>query len=210
MKKIFIFLNLFFLSYNLYAGAPSKIRSGNAYFKKGDFQKSLDNYREAQINQPDNPAIHFNIGDSLYKMNQYDQANNEFNKAAVFNDKKLQSRVYYNLGNSSFRENKYDQALDYYKKAIELNPDDAEAKYNFEYVKRQKLNPNNKNKKDEKKKQEKDNNKQAKQNDKEDKKNQMSKEDAQRILQYFDQADRDSAKKRKMKMPQMPKVEEDW
>jgi hypothetical protein len=38
----------------------------------------------------------------------------------------------------------------------------------------------------------------------------MSKEDAQRILQVYGEQDRESAKRRKMAMPQIPKTDEDW
>lgn len=211
MKKFIIFLYLLFLSYNLYAGVVSKVNAGNSNYKKSEFQKSLDNYREAQIDQPDNPAINFNMGDSLYKMGQFDQAGTEYSKSAVFKDKKLQSMVYYNLGNNAFKREKYDEALNNYKKALELYPGNEDAKYNFEYVKRQKLNPKQKNKKNDKNKDNKDNKDKNKNDDKnKEDKNKMSKEDAKRILQYFDQSDKDSAKKRKMKMPQLPKVEEDW
>lgn len=221
MKKIIILLTLFIcLCSNLWASAAGNVRSGNKHYKKGDYEKSLENFRQAQISQPNNPIINFNIGNALYKSENADEAGVQFQKALNSKDTKLRSKTYYNLGNAAYAKQKTDEAIDYYKKALELNPNDWDAKYNIEFILNQKANPSQ-NKKDEDK-QDKDkkdkkdktsNEKSAKKSGKiEDKKDKsgMSKEDAQRILQVFDEQDKNSAQKRKMAVPQIPKTDEDW
>ncbi|MBN1621539.1 MAG: tetratricopeptide repeat protein, partial [Endomicrobiales bacterium] len=223
-----IFLIVLCMSLPVHAGTPGKIKSGNKLFKKGEYDKSLEKYREAEISDPENPAVHYNLGNALYKNNEFEESHNEYKKAAQIEDKNVRAKVLYNLGNSAYRQGKFDEALKYYKEALKLDPNDEDAKYNYEYTKNQKLIMKKEGKKGKQNGQKKDNpdkneNHQGEkpENEKEDKQNQsqqqgqqdkdkMSKEDAERILQYFDETDRNSAEKRKMKMPQIPKVEQDW
>jgi Ca-activated chloride channel family protein len=209
----------------LEASTAGKIRAGNRSYKKEQFEKALDAYRQAEITAPANPVVHFNIGDALHKSNSYDDAAKEYQRALAGRDPLLRSKAYFNLGNNAFRQEKTDEALDYYKKALELNPNDTDAKYNIEYILTKKaLQKDSKQDKDGKGK---GNDKQQKQNDKQDRNGQkkeqkegnegrekekqgMSKEDAKRILQYYNDAEKNAAQKRKMQMPQLPKVDEDW
>ena len=222
MKRnaLLLFLILI-LAQQLWAGAFGSVSSGNNHYKKGEYDKSLDNYREAQIFAPDNSVIHFNIGDALSKTGSIDESNAEFSSALNSKDKLLKSKAYYNLGNNAFSQEKPDEALDYYKKCLDLNPNDMDAKYNIEYIVSQKNMPKDKkkDKNDKDKKDNKDDKNKQKQQSKDDKdnkdkdkndKNSMSKEDAQRILQYYNDQDKKSAEKRKMRKPELPKVEEDW
>lgn len=208
---------LFCLNGLALASAESKIRAGNSQYKKGKFDKALENYREAQIAAPASPEIHYNIGDALYKTENMDEASAAFNKALASKDKKVRGAAYYNLGNAAYRQQKIDEAVGHYKKALELNPADRDAKYNLEYIMTQKnqQKKQGKNDKDQNNKDGKDKNQQQKAQAGQDKKNDkdkkgMSKEDAQRILQYYNDMDKNSAKKRKMQQPQLPKTEEDW
>jgi Ca-activated chloride channel family protein len=218
MNKILIALIMMLSVSNLWASTSGKVRSGNRYCKKGAYEKSLEKYREAQISAPDSTVVQYNIGNALYKTDQFDVATAEYQKALASKDRRLRSIAYYNLGNAAFKSEKTDEALDYYKKALDLNPNDLDAKYNIEYILSQKAqnqkNDKNKNSKDKKdQKQDKDKQQAAgAQGDQKDNKNKsgMSKEDAQRILQVYGEQDRESAKRRKMAMPQIPKTDEDW
>ena len=222
MKTKLLLLIIVFISLqNAWAGAYTSVSSGNRHYKKGEYDKSLDKYREAQISSPDDPVIRFNIGGALNKTGEIEASDAEFSKALNTKDKLLRSKAYYNLGNNAVSRQKLDEALDYYKKCLDLNPNDMDAKYNIEYITHQKNQPQNKqqdkdSKKDKDNKDGKDKQKQQSpdkdkdKNQQGDKKDSMSKEDAQRILQYYNDQDKKSAEKRKMKKPELPKVEEDW
>ena len=208
------------LPQNVWSSAYGKVNSGNGYYKQSEFDKSLDKYREAQMAAPDNPVVYFNMGDALNKQGDYDGSNAEYSKALSAKDKNIRSKAYYNLGNNAFAQEKYDEAANCYKKALELNPRDMDAKYNLEYLLGHRNQPKPKQGKNDKNGNDKNNkNKQASgSNDKEDKdknkssqkKNGMSKEDAQRILQYYNDQEKNSADKRKMKTPEPAKTDEDW
>ena len=119
------------------------------------------------------------------------------------------SRVYYNLGNNAYRQQKTDEALQYYKKALSANPRDIDAKYNIEFISAAKKN---KDKQKDKDKQDEKNKKPGKDmtGKPDEKKSGMSKEDARRILQYYNESDKNAAKKRKMPVPAAGKTDEDW
>ncbi|MEC7872420.1 MAG: tetratricopeptide repeat protein, partial [Candidatus Neomarinimicrobiota bacterium] len=91
----------------------------------------------------------FGKGSALFMQEDLSQAESSFNATLPYSDNQLKSKAFYNLGNISFKNNKLDQALLFYKKALELNPQDDEARYNYEYIKYQKPPPEDE--KDEKK-----------------------------------------------------------
>jgi len=240
MKKIFILLLLLsiFGITNLYASAASNVRSGNRLYKNTKYQDALNKYRSAQIDSPSNPTINYNIADALYKIQDYQGATSEYERAISSKNKKLMARSYYNLGNAAYKLQDNDKAIEYYKNALRLDHTDKDTKYNLEYLlkvkqenkkqdknkkgQQNKQEQKNKNdeKKDDKNKQNQQQNKdnkgedgkdpQQNQNDLKQDKDKMSKEDAERILSYFDEADKNTAKKRKMQTPNLPKVEMDW
>ncbi|UCD16053.1 MAG: hypothetical protein JSV34_03090 [Candidatus Omnitrophota bacterium] len=119
----------------------------NKLFDKGQYSESLKKYNDALTDDPDSSIINFGAGCAKYKEGNYPEAIDNFNKGILSEDNYLAARAYYNIGNSKYRlaENKktisleeavafYGESLDYYKKAIEKNPQDKDAKYNYEFV----------------------------------------------------------------------------
>src|SRR3989339_1530253 len=180
-----------------FAGAGGSIRAGNKLYKQNDYEGALKHYRNAEIAAPSEPAVHFNLGDALYKSEQMEDAHSEFTKALASTDPKVRAKAYYNLGNAAYRNQKNDEAVEYYKKSLMLNPHDIDAKYNLEYLTMVKNQPQKKQqnrKKSDKDKKDKDKQKQQQQGEgeQEQKKGGMSKEDAQSILQSFDDEDKNT------------------
>lgn len=222
MKRILILLVSLAFAAPLFASTAGSVRAGNRHYKKGRYDKALEKYREAEISSPNSPAVHFNIGSALYKTDDYEASKAEFRRALASPDPRVRSAAYYNLGNAAFRADKADEALEHYKKALELNPGDMDAKYNIEYILHRKNDPQrSKDPKDGRngkggKDRQKGGQAQAGKDDEQDKakdgqdKPGISKEDARRILQYYNESDRNAAQKRKMMRPQLPRVDEDW
>jgi tetratricopeptide (TPR) repeat protein len=202
----------------LSATTVGAVRAGTKLYNQGTYDRSLAKYREAQISSPDSTAVNFDIGDALYKTNNFDEAALAYQKTLAGKDRKFRAATYYNLGNTAYRKGNTAEAITCYKKALEINPGDRDAKYNIEYLLSQPK------KKDQKNGQGKDNKQQNGKGNDQDKSNSngrqqqssgtankgMSKEDAARILQVFNERDQESAKHRKMSMPQIPKTDEDW
>jgi Ca-activated chloride channel family protein len=210
------------------ASMAGKLRAGNRAYKNGKYDKALDLYRQAQIEQPNATPIQYNIGNALHKAQDFEEAEKAYQRVLTVKDPLLKSRALYNLGNNAYRQDKTDEALDYYKQALALNPKDQDAKFNIEFLmNRQQMeqkdqkngkSKNSNNKKDKNKNGKNDqNDQQQKGNQKEqpaaaeqDKKKGMNKDDAQRILEYYNDAEKNAAEKRKMRQPSLPQVEEDW
>ncbi len=129
-------------AFSLFAqGGHKQVAEGNKLFAEEKYDEANNRYRDAQIENPESPIIHFNIGDVLYKKRNYEEAIKSYEKALAADDIMLQSKGYYNLGNALYRMGKLPESILAYKKALELNPDDEDAKYNLEYV-RAKLKDN--------------------------------------------------------------------
>src|SRR5206468_10861135 len=95
----------------------------------------------------DDPRLHFNAGAAAYRNHQFDDAAKRFNDALNSPDLKLQQQAYYNRGNTLYQIGKnlpdlpkqietWEKSLKDYQSALKLNPQDADAKFNYEFVKR--------------------------------------------------------------------------
>jgi Ca-activated chloride channel family protein len=112
----------------------SRVQKGNKLYDKGEHDKALDQYREAQKADSTNVVPQFNAGDALYKMGKYPEGAKEFTRAASSSADSVSAMSYYNLGNSAFRSNDYRAAAEAYKRALMMAPDDEDTKYNLEYA----------------------------------------------------------------------------
>ncbi len=114
------------------------IRKGNGLYDKENYVEAENLYKNS-LEKKYNPKAHFNLGDAQYMQGKYDEAANSFKSISQRkSDDGSQADAYYNLGNSLLSQEKYAEAMESYRNALKINPDDADAKYNYEYA-RQKL-----------------------------------------------------------------------
>ena len=122
-----------------------------------------------------NDEAKFNQANSLYKMKKYQEALKLFNS---IKDKKLKEKALYNAGNCNVKLKHYDKAIQDYEKALKLDPNDKDAKYNLELLKKHRNKNNNKdNKHNKNNKDNKNHNKNSK--NKENNKNNKNNKDKQ-------------------------------
>jgi len=135
-RPIFAGLFLFVLLVNSLLGdeVVKKNKEGIVFFNEENYEEALGAYRDAQLEAPESPELHFNIGNVLYKQKKYEEAQEEYLKALTTEDALLQSQTYYNIGNCQFRSNALVESIDSYKKCLEISPDDMDAKHNLEFV----------------------------------------------------------------------------
>jgi len=113
-----------------------KNRKGNKLYEKGQYDEALKVYKDAQLESPESPQLHYNIGNALYQKRKFKEAAQEYEKALRSDRPLLQEGAYYNLGNSAYRQGKLTDAIQYYEKTLQLKPDDMDAKYNLEFVRK--------------------------------------------------------------------------
>ena len=109
--------------------------SGQASAKTGAdadalMAKGLEAYGKALALKPDDAAYHNNFALALAKAKKFPEAQAELTKAAEI-DAPNAGRYYYNLGAVLVNIGQNDQAGDAFKKAIELQPDYADAQYQY-------------------------------------------------------------------------------
>ncbi|MBU4444177.1 MAG: tetratricopeptide repeat protein [Candidatus Marinimicrobia bacterium] len=105
-------------------------------YESGQYDEAINKYNRILIEHPDWEEVHFGKGSALYKSEKIDEAMREFELAISSKDPLQKSAVYYNMGNALIKSERLEESLKFYKRALELNPQDYDAKHNFELVRR--------------------------------------------------------------------------
>jgi tetratricopeptide (TPR) repeat protein len=107
-------------------------RAGNAQLRAGEYEAALAAYQAAQVNRPDDPIAYYNAAAALVGLERLDQAVASLELAIQHGDRSLTQRAYFNLGNVFFDARLYAEAADAYQQALLIDPDDEDARYNYE------------------------------------------------------------------------------
>ena len=133
-------------------GTPADARRA---MEQNDFGRALRLYEKLLEDSPEDARLHYNAGAAAYGAGDFEKARNYFNSTLASPDAPLplQQRAFYNLGNAMFRlgettENpddkakqwigalkKYEGASDL-SKQLEKTPDDEDARFNTDVVKK--------------------------------------------------------------------------
>ena len=113
-----------------------EVRKGNREFKKENYKEAELEYFRALAKDSLSFAANYNMANTLYRQENYDQALKYMEKiadAAV--DSPAAADYYYNLGNIAIAKEDYQKAVDAYKQSLLRNPGDLDAKENYIYAK---------------------------------------------------------------------------
>jgi len=126
-------------------GGEVNTRLANEKFKEAVklYQDAEISYRKGMATTKNFPKANYNLANSLYRQEKYEDAGNSYKYVAEQkeNDKSLRAKAYHNYGNSLLKQEKYKESIEAYKDALKLNPRDLDTKYNLEYA-RKMLNQN--------------------------------------------------------------------
>ena len=134
-----------FLSSSAFATAP-----GLDAYRGGKFEDAYSQFQEALKSHPQSRAedkLQFDSGAAAYKLKDYSKALESFSQALLSEETALQSKGHYNLGNTLYQRGEaqksddkklsdWTNALDHYEQTLKLDPQNKEAKDNYDYVKR--------------------------------------------------------------------------
>lgn len=141
---VFIIVVMLLNANNLEASVRSAINNYN----EGKYKTALQDYKELLKKKPDDPRLAYNAGNAAYMIGRYEEAANYFNQAMnAPKNPQLQQKACYNYGNALYKlgeqEEDINKKIDYWKQAIvqyetalRFNPQDADAKFNLEFVKK--------------------------------------------------------------------------
>ena len=115
-------------------GDPVANKSAKAHelYQGGEYDKALNLYRDALVDRPEAPELHFNVGDALFKSGDYEKALQEFEQALKIPVDRARAQAHYNIGNTLFQQQDYEKAIEAYKEALQLHATDEDAKVNLE------------------------------------------------------------------------------
>jgi len=146
MKRIYILSLLTIVSVALFGQNERKfVRNGNKLFMEAvrdttkidtvKFSNAETEYRKALNKKPTDPKWNYNLANSIYKQQRFDEAAGKFEELGEkLETPEEKARAYHNLGNSQLMQQKLDESIESYKKALRKNPSDLETKYNLAYA----------------------------------------------------------------------------
>jgi len=109
------------------------VRKGNRDYDDGKYPEAEINYRKALEENPGSFKAVFNLGNSIYKQENYPAAAGHYGTLAEKPSNSGEaSKYYYNLGNSFFKSGKYKESATAYKNALLNDPSDMDAKHNLQ------------------------------------------------------------------------------
>ena len=134
----------------LFAPFAFAVVSGLEAYRKGEFGDAYTQFQQTLQAHPQSRAedkLHFDSGAAAYKMKDYGKALESFSQALLSPDRGLQSKSHYNLGNTLYEHGEtqksddkklsdWANALQHYEQTLKVEPQNKEAKENYEYVKK--------------------------------------------------------------------------
>jgi len=201
-KKIILLLLIpFLLFWHWFEPAAKKNQQGMRAYGEKKYEQALQAFLSAKGVKPKLAQLKNNTASTLYQLKKYKTALEEFSKIDPERSGISKPEFLYNLGNAFFRLNQYEKALESYKNSLILNPDDINAKKNYELALKKLEEQKNKQNQDQKRNPEKE---KEDQQEKNKKKNQH-----QNLMQYLNQNEKKQMKKKQRKLT-VVKKEKDW
>ncbi|MDP2327716.1 MAG: VWA domain-containing protein [Dehalococcoidia bacterium] len=112
------------------------VEDGNEAYLEGRYDDALAAYTAAAAEAPDDPAVQYNLGNTLHMLGRLREAATASRAAlaTTTEDADLRLRLEYALGNHAFMAGELEEARDRYVAALRLDPTDAVAKANLELL----------------------------------------------------------------------------
>jgi len=133
----------------LYSSVSATTPGIDAY-QQGKFEDAYKEFQDTLKSHPQSRAeekLQFDSGTAAYKLKDYNKALESFSQALLTPDTGLQTKGHYNLGKTLYQRGEmqkgddkklsdWTNALDHYEETLKLDPQNKEAKDNYEYVKK--------------------------------------------------------------------------
>jgi len=142
-----VFLGVFLTAFQILPGTTPRDhgRTGNHHLKQELLEEAAAAYQEglSSIESPSETdqtyyGLQNNLGLTLHGQENYDEAFSAFDQALSSAPTNQDAALAaFNAGNNAFTTQQLERALEYYQTALMADPNNEDAKYNFEYVTRQ-------------------------------------------------------------------------
>ena len=185
-----------------------EVRRGNRDFRKGNYEMAFQDYLRAVEKDTSSIAANYNMAGALYRMEQYDQAQQALDRIKdVAPSSAAAADYFFNAGDVALQKKDYQAAMEAFAESLILRPDDLKAKENYIYARLMLQNQQNDQNQDQQNDQNQDqNNDQQNDQDKKDDQNQDQDQNDQQNDQNQDQNqnkdNQDNDPKQKESQPQ--------
>lgn len=120
------------------------VRAGNRKFRKGDWKAADISYRKALVKDSTSVPANFNLANTLYRTENYDEAAKSMEKIKDSAPSSANAADYfYNVGDIAIAKKDWQGAVTAFKESLLRNPGDLEAKENYIYAKKMLENQQN-------------------------------------------------------------------
>jgi tetratricopeptide (TPR) repeat protein len=112
--------------------AHRRTEQGNEHYLEGKQEDALESYQKAQAVAPNAPQLHYDLGNVLYRQENWAGAAQAYEQALGAANPELAQRAAFNLGNALYKDEKFDEAVKAYMRSLKAQPKDGDAKHNLE------------------------------------------------------------------------------
>ncbi len=111
----------------------AEAEAGRELFLAGQYEEALARFQAAMVLAPDDPLISLAIGETLFKLERYEEAGTEFERARSLGEEaEIQAEALYNGGTTSLAAGDPQAAVEQLRRSLELEADSPDALYNLE------------------------------------------------------------------------------
>src|SRR5690606_13682153 len=135
--KNFLIILMALFSLNVFSQKKTTyLKDGNKNFNQQNYVDAEANFRSEQSRAEDKTVAAYNLGNSIYKQNSFEESKYAYQKALEKATNKAEKhKIYHNLGNVLMKEKNYQGAVEAYKNALRNNPYDEQSRYNLAVAK---------------------------------------------------------------------------
>ena len=134
---IYIFLIIFADDFNDIATINRIKKEAEKAYNDGDYSQAIKNYSYLYDTlKQENDRILLNLSNAYFNAHDTSNAFFHYNKLTGTEDKNIRSIAHQQLGVIANNMGKYDVALDQFKNSLRANPNNNDARYNYELLKR--------------------------------------------------------------------------
>lgn len=128
----FIWALLLFYGFNF--GNPDA-RKGNKSYENGDYESAKTWFYSALDQDPNNAEILFNLGNTLTKLGEVEEAIKVYMQAKNSTDQaRLEALADYNIGTVLAENEQWKPAMKHLRASLQKLPLDSEGQFNYEYA----------------------------------------------------------------------------
>lgn len=182
------------------------VNKANSAYKNGDYETAEALFRQALEKNPEDSRLYYNLATTLAAQGKSEEALDFFNQFKTMTETAAdRSKADYNIGKSYAEQEKWAEATEAFKSALMQNPNDTEAKHNYE-LSRQKLQEQQQQQEQNQDQQNQDQQQDEKENDKKEQDQQQNEQQQNQDQQNQDQQQDEQQQQQQQSQPQQQQV----